>query len=79
MHAQAKLDAHDARQLLFYAPAIDRPAARPAKPDFDEMRAEPNIGATAKMQGLLPLFVGMEVILTESVLPPKYVRGAPGK
>ena len=28
---------------------------------------------------LLPLFVGMEVILTESVLPPKYVRGTPGK
>ena len=79
MHAQAKLDAHDAGQLLFYVPAVDRPAARLAKPDFDEMRAEPNIGATGKMPGLLPLFVGMEVILTESVLPPKYVRGTPGK
>eukprot|EP00959_Pyramimonas_sp_CCMP1952_P039521 826971-Pyramimonas_sp.AAC.1 len=31
------------------------------------------------MPGLLPLFLDMEVILTESVLPPKYVRGAPGK
>ena len=27
----------------------------------------------------MPLFVGMEVILTESILPPKYVRGTPGK
>ncbi len=79
MHAQAKLDAHDAGQLLFYVPAVDRPAARLAKADFDEMRAEPNIGATSKMPGMLPLFVGMEVILTESVLPPKYVRGTPGK
>ncbi len=79
MHAQAKLDAHDAGQLLFYVPAVDRPAARLAKADFDEMRAEPNIGATSKMPGILPLFVGMEVILTESVLPPKYVRGTPGK
>ena len=43
------------------------------------MRAEPNIGAAAKMPGLLPLFIGMEVILTDSILPPKYVRGAPGK
>ena len=43
------------------------------------MRGEPNIGATGKMPGLLPLFVGMEVILTESLLPPRYVRGAPGK
>ena len=43
------------------------------------MRGEPNIGATARMPGLLPLFVGMEVILTESILPPTYVRGTPGK
>ena len=66
MHAQAKLDAHDAGQLLFYVPAVDRPAARLAKADVDEMRAEPNIGVTAKMPGLLPLFVGMEVMLTET-------------
>jgi len=31
------------------------------------------------MPGILPLFVGMEVILSKSFLPPKYVRGAPGK
>ena len=36
MHAQAKLDAHDAGQLLFYVPAVDRPAARLAKSDFDQ-------------------------------------------
>ena len=43
------------------------------------MRAEPNIGTTANMPGLLPLFIGMEVILTEPVLPPTYVRATPGK
>ena len=43
MHAQAKLDAHDAAQLLFYVPAVDRPAAHLAKPDFNKMRAEPNM------------------------------------
>eukprot|EP00959_Pyramimonas_sp_CCMP1952_P299649 6267605-Pyramimonas_sp.AAC.1 len=31
------------------------------------------------MPGLLPLFLGMEVTLTESVLPPQHVRGTPGK
>ena len=31
------------------------------------------------MSGLLPLFAGMKVILTESLLPPRYVRGALGK
>ena len=46
MHTQAKLDAHDAGQVLFYVPAVDRPAARLSKQDVDEMRGEPNIGAT---------------------------------
>ena len=69
---KTKLDVHDAGQLLFYVPVADRPAARLAKPDFDEMRAESNIGATARMPGLLPLFVGMEVTPTESVLPRKW-------
>ena len=41
------------------------------------MRAEPNISTTAKLPGLLPVFEGMEMILSESVLPPKYVRGTP--
>ena len=43
------------------------------------MRGEPNIGATGRMMGLLPLFVGMEVVLQESLLPPRYVRGTPCK
>ena len=41
------------------------------------MRAEPNISTTAKFPGILPVFVGMEMILTDSLLPPKYVRGTP--
>ena len=51
MHTQAKLDAHDAGQVLFYVPAVDRPAASLIKEEFDEMRGEPNIGATGKCQG----------------------------
>ena len=41
------------------------------------MREDPNIGATGRMLGLLPLFLGMEMVLQESLLPPRYVRGAP--
>ena len=57
--------------MLFYVPAVDRPSARLSKEEFDEMGGDPNIGAAGKMPGLLPLFVGMEVILTESLLPPR--------
>ena len=79
MHTQAKLDAHDAGQVLFYVPAVDRPAVSLSREEFDEMRGEPNIGSTGRMPGLLPLFVGMEMVLQESLLPPRYVRGAPCK
>ena len=75
MHTQARLNAHDAKKILFFIAAVDRPAVRCNKQEFDEMRAEPNISTTAKLPGLLPVFIGMEMILTESMLPPKYVRG----
>jgi hypothetical protein len=75
MHTQARLNAHDAKKILFFIAAVDRPAVRCNRQEFDEMRAEPNISTTAKFMGLLPVFIGMEMILTESVLPPKYVRG----
>ena len=76
MHTQARLNAHDDGKLLFYIPAVDRPVVRCSREEYDQMRAEPNISNTAKFPGLLPLYVDMEMILTESVLPPKYVRGS---
>ena len=41
------------------------------------MRGQPNISASAKFPGILPVYIGMEMILTESYLPPRIVRGAP--
>ena len=75
MHTQAILNAHAAEKVLFYVPAVDKPASRLSRSEFDELRGEPNIATSAKLPGILPLFVGMEVILSESFLPPKYVRG----
>ena len=77
MHAHARLNAKAAAKILFYVPAIDAPATRMPKEAFDEMRALPNIGTSAKFPGILPVFVGMEMILTESYLPPRIVRGTP--
>ena len=77
MHAHARLNAKAAGKILFYVPAIDAPAARIPKEAFDEMHALPNIGTSAKFPGILPIFVGMEMILTESFLPPRIVRGTP--
>jgi len=79
MHAQARMDAHHANEVLFYIPAVDRPAVPLTKAEYDEMQAEPNTQKTAKHMGILPIFKGMEMIPTDSLLPPQYVRGAPCK
>merc|ERR1739836_264255 len=60
---------------MYYIPAVDTPAVRLSREDFDAMRAVPNIGLTAKLPSVLPVWVGMEMIFAESLLPPKYVRG----
>ena len=77
MHAHARLNANAAEKILYYIPAIDAPAARIPREAFDEMLAMPNIGTSAKFPGILPIFIGMEMILTESYLPPRIVRGTP--
>ena len=46
---------------------------------YDDMRAQPNISTSAKMPGIMPVYVGMEMTLTESRLPPRLVRGTPVK
>ena len=76
MHADARLNAKAAGKPLFYIPAVDSPACRMGRADYDDMRAFPNISTTTKWMGILPAHIGMDVILTESYLPPKVVRGA---
>ena len=58
---------------------MDVPSVPLTKAEYDEMRLEPNAQKTAKHLGLLPIFKGMEMIPTESYLPPQYVRGSPCK
>ena len=79
MHAQARLDAHHANEILFYIPAVDRPSVYLNKAEFEEMRQKPNTSKTAKYMSLLTIFKGMEMIPTDSILPPHYVRGSPCK
>ena len=79
MHAQTRLDAHDSGKVLFYVAAVDKPAAKLSRKEFDEMRAFPNVSTTGKLPGFLSFFECMEMILSESVLPPRYVRGTPCK
>ena len=76
-HAQARLDAHHANEILFYISAVDKGDLK--KADFDELRQEPNTSKTAKYMGLLVIFKGMEMLPTDSILPPHYVRGSPCK
>ena len=64
MHAHARLNARAEHKILFYIPSIDIPSVRLSKENFDEMRAQPNVSTSAKFPGILPVYVGMEMILT---------------
>jgi len=75
IHAHARLNAKAAEQLLYYIPSVDIPSGRMSRLDFDEMHGHPNIGASARLAGILPIYIGMQMILTESYLPPRIVRG----
>ena len=58
---------------MYYIPSIDIPAVRMSRKDFDDMRGQPNTGTSAKLPGILPIYIGMAMILTESYLPPRIV------
>ena len=77
MHSHAKLNAKAEGKLLYYIPSIDMPSVRMSRKDFDDMRSEPNISNTGKFPGILPIYIGMEMYLTETYLPPKIGRGTP--
>ena len=77
MRIHARLNAKSESQVLFYIPAIDRPNSPQPPTAYDAFRAFPNISKTQKLMGILPVFAGMEMILSESYLPPKIVRGTP--
>ena len=77
MHVHAWMSAKHMGPALFYILAVDRPAVRLKQQDYDDMRASPSIGHTAKFPGIRPIYVGMDMILTESYVPPHLVRGTP--
>ena len=77
MQAEARRSARAAKQPLFLVQAIDRPALEVPASDYEAMLGEPNVSTTKKLLGILPVYVGMEMILTESLLPPRYTTGAP--
>ena len=41
------------------------------------MRSQPNISQTKTNPGILPIYIGKEMCLTETYLPPRIGRGAP--
>ncbi len=79
MHAHARLKAKHAGRVLFYIFAVDVPSVRMTRQEYDEMRAHPKVSSSAKLPGILLVYVGMEMIPSESYLPPRLVRGAPGE
>ena len=79
MQLQTRLGAKRQNKVLYYMKAVDRPEGTWGPAALETMLATSSVTATRKLMGLLPIYVGMEVVLTQSILPPHYVPGATGK
>ena len=75
MNVKARQQVRQQKQLLFYIQAVDRATQKLPPQEYMKVRAEPNLANTKKLAGLLPVFIGMEVVLQKGLLPPKYVPG----
>jgi hypothetical protein len=56
---------------------MDRPSADLNQEEFDATPAAHDLSTTQKLAGILPVYIGMSMILTDSILPPCYVPGSP--
>ena len=79
MQLQTRLSAKRSNQVLYYIQPVYRPGIDCGRAALEQMLATPSVTATRKLMGLLPIYIGMEVVLTENILPPLYVPGATGK
>ena len=79
MHTKARLQAKQAGKVLFYVQAVDKVSQHVPCDEFAKIVAEPNLNHTKKLAGLLTAFIGMDMTLQGTLLPPRYVTGTVGK
>merc|ERR1711976_52021 len=70
-HAHESLNAKAAGRLLFYIPSIDSSSNRLSRDDFEDMPSNASIGKSAQLPGILPVYVGMDMIPIDPFLPPR--------
>ena len=78
MQAEARRSAQAANRPLFLVQAVDCPSMEVAASEYEDMLVETYVlQQPLKLLGVLPVYVGMEMILTESLCPPRFTAGAP--
>ena len=79
MQTKARLQAKQAGRILYYIQAVDRVSQHVPEKELLRIVAEPNLSNTKKLAGLLPAYIGMDMTMQKSLLPPQYVTGTVGK
>jgi hypothetical protein len=79
MQTKARLRAKQAGKILYYIQAVDKVSQHVHSHEFPKIIAEPNLSRTKKLAGILPAFIGMDMTMQGSLLPPQYVTGTVGK
>ena len=78
MQTKARLQAKQAGRILYYIQAVDRVAQHLTEKELLRIVAEPNLSHTKKLAGLLPVYIGMDMTMQKTLLPPRYVTGTVG-
>jgi len=79
MQTKARLQAKQAGRILYYIQAVDRVSQHVTEKELLRIVAEPNLSNTKKLAGLLPVYIGMDMMMQKTLLPPQYVTGTVGK
>ena len=79
MQTKARLQAKQAKRILYYIQAVDRVSQHVTEKELLRIVAEPNLSNTKKLAGLLPVYIGMDMMMQKTLLPPQYVTGTVGK
>ena len=79
MHTKARLQAKQAGRILYYIQAVDRVSQHVTEKELLRIVAEPNLSNTKKLAGLLLVYIGMDMMMQKTLLPPQCVTGTVGK
>ena len=79
MQTKARLQAKQAGRILYYIQAVGRVSQHVTEKELLRIDAEPNLSNSKKLASLFPAYIGTDMMMQKTFLPPQHVTGTAGK